>query len=377
MNRIAVAAAAVLLANIVNIDRTFEVPAAAQDRVANIVAEAKKALGGDTLAGVKSVRAEGPFRRSMGPRDMEGTLSLTVMRPDKLRRSEEMSMGGMVGGPTVERVSGFNGAEAWDDIQNRGGMGGGMQMVIRGGPGDPARGGPGGPGVPLTEAQIAEQRARRMRIELQRWSVALFADSSQPFTDAGVAESPDGKADVLETKDEAGRAVRLFIDQASHLPLMVQYLEIRPRVMISGGPGGPGGRPGGGPAGPGSGAPGGAGAPGSGGSGGAGAAGTAAAPGVSPAPGASGAPGAPGTPAAPGGLTEEQVRERVEEMRRQGPPQPSQFAMHLGDYKNVNGVMLPHKIDISIEGQPNEEWTIETFKVNPSIKADEFNKPKE
>ena len=60
---------------------------------------------------------------------MEGTLSLVLVRPDKLRRSEEMSMGGMVGGPTVERVSAFNGTDAWDDIQNRGGMGGGMQMV--------------------------------------------------------------------------------------------------------------------------------------------------------------------------------------------------------------------------------------------------------
>ena len=63
-------------------------------------------------------------------------------------------------------------------------------------------------------------------------------------------------------------------------------------------------------------------------------------------------------------------------MRKQGPPQPSQFAMHLGDYKKVDGIMLPHKIDISIDGQPNEEWTIEKFKVNPSVKADEFNKPK-
>ena len=37
---------------------------------------------------------------------------------------------------------------------------------------------------------------------------------------------------------------------------------------------------------------------------------------------------------------------------------------------------LPHKIDISIEGQPNEEWTIERYKLNPSIKADDFVKPR-
>ena len=269
-------------------------------------------------------------------------------------------MGGMVGGPTVERVSAFDGTTAWDDIQNRGGMGGGMQMVIRG------PGGPGGPGGPLTEEQINEQRTRRMKMELQRWTVALFADSSQPFTDGGVAESPDGKADVLETKDEAGRAVRLFIDQNTHLPLMVQYMEIRPRIMMTGGRG-PGGRRGGPSGGPGS--PGTPGAPPPPG----------AEPGAAAAPGAgAGGRAGGGRPTGPDGqpLTEEQINARIEEMRKQGPPQPSQFAMHLSDYQQVDGLMLPHKIDISIDGQPNEEWTIEKFKVNPSVKADEFTKPK-
>jgi hypothetical protein len=50
--------------------------------------------------------------------------------------------------------------------------------------------------------------------------------------------------------------------------------------------------------------------------------------------------------------------------------------MHLSDYKKVDGVLLPHKVDISIDGEPNEEWTIEKFRVNPSIKADDFTKPK-
>lgn len=172
-----------------------------------------------------------------------------------------------------------------------------------------------------------------MKAELQRWTVALFADSAQPFTDAGVAESPDGKADVLETRDEAGRAVRLFIDQESHLPLMVQYQEVRPRFMMTGGPGGRGGR--------GAGAGAGAGEP------------------------------------APPRPSEEEMRQRVEEMRKQGPPPPSAFAMHLSEDKKVDGVMLPHKVAISIEGQPNEEWTIEKFKVNPSVKADAFAKPKQ
>lgn len=168
-----------------------------------------------------------------------------------------------------------------------------------------------------------------MKMELQRWTVALFAESAQPFTYAGVAESPEGKADILETKDEAGRAVRLFVDQSTHLPLMVQH-------------------------------------------------------GDSPARDDDGRPGRSWWTARPGCRS----RRRPASLRRgdeaahgrdaqAGPPQPSQFAMHLGDYKKVDGVMLPHKIGISIEGQPNEEWTIEKFRVNPSVKDSEFEKPKQ
>ena len=74
--------------------------------------------------------------------------------------------------------------------------------------------------------------------------------------------------------------------------------------------------------------------------------------------------------------SEAEMQQRLEEMRKQGPPPPSTFAMHLSDYKQVSGVMLPHKVDVSIEGEPNEEWTIEKFKVNPSLKANEFEKPR-
>ena len=37
---------------------------------------------------------------------MEGTVIVTLARPDKMHRVEEMAMGGMVGGPTIERTIG-------------------------------------------------------------------------------------------------------------------------------------------------------------------------------------------------------------------------------------------------------------------------------
>lgn len=328
MRALVTTVAALMLASTIQVDRISILPLAAQDRVAGVLAAAKKALGGEEkVAGLKGLTAEGPFRRSMGGRDMEGVMTLTVVRPDKMRRVEEIAMGGTVGGPMIERTSVLAGTTAWDDTANRGGMGGGMRMEIRG-PGD----GPGPAGAPrLTEEQLNEARVRRARVQLQRWLAALVTEGPQAWTDAGTAESPEGKADILEAKEETGRVLRLFIDQATHLPLMVQYQDPKPMVMINGGPGGPGG-PGRGPGGAGRGGPGG-----------------------------------------PPRMSPEEMQKRMEEMRK-NPPALGTYAMHLGDYKKVDGLMLPHKIDISLDGQPNEEWTVEKYKVNPTIKADTWEK---
>jgi hypothetical protein len=307
-------AAIVMIASLVQVE-----PIAGQDRVASIVSAARKALGGeDKVAAIKTLTAEGPYRRSMGGRDMEGTVALTIERPDKMKRVEDMQMGGMVGGPSIERTSVLAGTTAWDDTQNRGGMGGGMRIMIAEGP----RGGPGGAAGPTPE-QMNEARVRRMRVSLQRLTAALLADAGTPWVDAGIAESPDGKADILETKEETGRTLRLFIDQQTHLPLMVQYQDPKPMVMINGGPGGRG-------------------------------------------------PGGPGGPGGPP-PTQEEVQRRVAEMQSR-PPQMGTYEMHLSDYKKVDGVMLPHKIDTSLDGEPNEEWTIEKYKVNPQVKPDTWEK---
>jgi hypothetical protein len=193
---------------------------------------------------------------------------------------------------------------------------------------------------------------------LQRLSAALLADAGTAWVDAGIAESPDGKADILETKEETGRALRLFIDQSTHLPLMIQYQDPKPMVMIQGGPrpGGPGG-PGRGPGGPGGAAAGGTIEKGSGSGGGGGI--------ERKAEAMAGQDGARPTP--------EEMQKRLDEMRST-PPQLGTFAMHLSDYRKVDGIMLPHKIETELDGQPNEEWTIEKYKVNPQIKADIWEK---
>ena len=46
--------------------------------------------------------------------------------------------------------------------------------------------------------------------------------------------------------------------------------------------------------------------------------------------------------------------------------------MFLDDYKAVDGVLLPHHITRSVDGQPSEEIVFKTIKVNPSFKTDTF-----
>jgi hypothetical protein len=299
---------------VLGLDRFAPSPLAAVDQSADVLQQARAALGGDgTLSSVNALSLEGPFRREMGPRQMEGTVVLTLALPDRMHRSEEMSL---PGGASVERISVLAGDAAWDDVQNRGGMGGGMIMTQFRGPG----------GQQMDPHAMEQARVRRMKAELQRWRLALFAAADEPLTHAGVAESPDGKADVFEIKDDRGQPLRLFIDQRTHLPLMLSFQEVRPRMMMRGAPGGPGGRGQGGP----------------------------------------GAPGAGGQRPDP-----EEIRRRIE---AEGPPKPSAINLYLGEYQSVDGIMLPHRITQSVDGKPSEEWTIEKVKVNPAVKAEMFEK---
>jgi hypothetical protein len=300
--------------------------AAQQDKAAGIVQEMRAALGGGKLESMKTLSLEGPFQRDGGMRQMGGTAALTLQFPDRMYRSEETEF---PGGMSMERISALNATTAWEDVKQRGGMGGGMQIVMAG---------PGG--RELSPEQLDEARLRRFRTEMMRYLMAFGGGTSLQPTWVAVAEAPEGKADVLEAKNENGATVRIFVDQQTHLPLMLQYTEVRPRMMFGG--------------------------PGRGGRGG---------PGGGEGRGARG--GEAGGPP-PEGRGEQGVRPSPEEMRRRieqmPPPAPSNITLFLGDYKKVDGVMIPHRLTQSADGKPFEEWTIEKVKVNPSLKADFFEK---
>jgi hypothetical protein len=268
-------------------------------RAASVLADARKALGGDEkIRGVKTLQASGDMRRSMGEMQMEGELELLIEAPDKLRRNESI---GVPGGAMMLRTEVLNGADVWDDSSQRGGMGGHMTMMMR------------GPGGNMDEASMKDMRRRMRRADLSRFLAALLLTSDTPMTHAGVAEAPDGKADMLEIKPADAPAMRLFVDQQTHMPLMLTWQGPQPRIMVR--------RAQGGPANP------------------------------------------------------DQVAREAQAPRENAEPLPeATYELRFEDYRKVEGMQLPHQITRSVNGQPNEEWTVKTYKVNPAFKANTFTR---
>jgi hypothetical protein len=297
----------------------FAVNAFAQDATkgASLLAEARKALGGDEkLRAVKTLQVKGDFKRSAGQNTIEGEVELFVELPDKLRRTEDLSLPG--GGPSIIRTEVLNGTDTWEDN-----TGGGGQFIFRGPGGAFGRGGGGGLGrggggdaadgnqrgggrENVDSERLRQIQLRARQAELMRLALALLLTSNDPVTWVGTAQSPDGTADVLEVKPAEGPAIRVFLDTMSHMPLMLTWQGAGPQIFT---------RRGGG-------------------------------------------------------------RGQAQGDQPAAPPRPQQatLRMTLGEYKAVNGIKLPHLITRGVNDQTNEEWTVSSYRVNPSFKADTFTK---
>jgi len=325
--------------------------AADDNQAAELLVAARVALGGEKVDAVKALTATGDFRRMLGDREMTGETTIELMPPDKLKRTDDM---GFAGGPSFSRVVALNAGEFWEDSTNRGGGGFMARAAGAGAPGGPG----GGNGQAPTEedrARFRQMQQRRLEGDLRRYLLIWLMRTDAPVSYVGTAEAADGKADVLEVKPEGVPPMRLFLDQQSHLPLMLSYKGTLPRFFTQRrGPNNSGAPPAGGPP---------AGGP----------------PAEGPPPTGGAAPNSPGPsgpntgpqiggqpPAAP---SQEEIRRRMTE-----PPQEVTFEVRLADYKKVDGVMLPHTITQSVDGKATEEWTISQYKVNPKMKPDTFVK---
>ena len=299
------------------------ITAQGSDKAEEVLAAARKAIGGPAL---KTFSAEAEVTRNLGQMQMNSEVELLIEMPDKYLRSDAAT-----GGPlNFSTRSGFNGNRPF---VSAGSTPGGGQMVIRMGPGGPM---PTEKLTPEQQAEVNRMALRSARHDVARLTLGWFGTAhpavKAQYTYAGEAESADGKADVVDVKGEDGFAARLFIDQTTHLPLMLTYQGPKRMVMTS--------RPGG--------------------------------ERVVTSAGAS-----TGTQRSRPATDEDRKRladdaQKQIDAMRSAPPTLVEYRIYFGDWSEVDGIKFPLKIQRASDGTPEEEWTITKVKVNPRIDPKKF-----
>ena len=174
---------------------------------AQVLAAVRQALGGDArLTAVKSFVANGRTQQVRGENLVPIEFEISCELPDKYARRDEIPA--QESGPTT---IGFVGDEL-------------IQLPVPAAP--VARAGAPAP----APAQLdAARRARAVAVkqDFARLTLGMFAASFSgyplTFAYAGLAEAPQGKADVLDVKGPANFAMKYFVSRDTHLPIMVSW----------------------------------------------------------------------------------------------------------------------------------------------------------
>jgi hypothetical protein len=272
---------------------------------AAILATARAALGGARLSEITTFVATGRTRQVRGDNLVPIEFEISCVLPDRYIRRDEIPA--QENGPTM---TGFTASG----------------LIESPSPAAPPMrsGAPPPPGPDLDAARNA--RLADLREDVARLMLGLFAGafSSVPVTFRllGLAEAPQGQADVIEVAGPGNFSARLFVDRTTHLPLMVSW-QAAPRGAARGVL-----RPG----------PAGTTIPG-------------VPPGPLPAPGISPPPGAPGPGSAALG---------------------GENRLYFADYRDVDGVKWPFRIRRAIGADTIEETTIDRYRLNVRIDPKKF-----
>jgi hypothetical protein len=306
--------------------------------VTRVLSELRQALGGaEKLLSVKTLSAEGTITRSLP----DGTARANAVEfafelPDKYVKKDVV---GIINGAAMSRTSGFNG-DVLIEIMDAPPQLGGGHVFVR-----PGTAGPMPGGAPISSEQVQQARVAALQSskrEFTRLMLGMLGSGSQAypveFSYAGLAESPDGKANVLEVRHTDGLVLKMFIDASSHLPLMLSWMDKEPLAMapmtITSG----GGR----------------GTVMTGGSGGT--------------QTVRGSGGTMSQEEIDRMMREQQERVKEAEARRK----VVEYRMFYADYKAVDGIKLPMRIQRMIAGQPVDEIGLERIKINPKLDAKTF-----
>lgn len=166
--------------------------------------------------------------------------------------------------------------------------------------------------------QDANAQVARLQSDMMRYLLAFLLTPPQgvsvSFSYGGEAEAPDGRADVLDVTGAHGFKVRLFIDKKTHMPLMFSYRDVVRRAK---------------------------------------------------------------TMKAAGGMGDVDKLVKSAQSGNPSAPRESDVELHLSDYRAEKGLLLPHSLSTSVDGQPYEEWEVKEVKLNPrELTAQKFEKGK-
>ncbi len=304
----------VLIGTTLNLGGQAPAPADAS----KILAAAREALGGESrLAAVKTLIATGRTRQVRGENLVPIEFEMLFEAPDKFVRKDEIPA--QESGPTSQ---GFNGEN----------------LLVEPPPPPPPPPPAGKPAGPPPEAAL-RGRVTTIKQDFARLALGLFATSYSAypltFTQVGIAEAPQGKADVLEAKGPGNFTVRFFLHSESHLPIMLSWSVPATNVVVTL-PGQP--------------------------------------PPATLPPGAITVEAPP--PPAASASKEEQDKYAMEvaALRKKtiASAKPIENRLYFSDHKEVDGIRLPFRIRRAIASQTIEETTFDRFRINTKIDPRRF-----
>jgi len=298
-----------------------------------IVADIRAALGGEEkLAALKTIAVEGQVSKVVNENTSAGSdFELAIELPGKYMKREVFAN---LGGMQLKRRVGFSGKDVIEEMDTPPSMGGNVHIMRAPGAGMVG-------GTPTTE-QLAAQKAQLLassRREFARLMVGFTGGTSPEFpvefVYGGQAEARDGKADILDVKGPDGFTARLFVDGKTHLPLMLTWMDKEPlSLMVTNDGRGGGMRTGGGG-------------------------------GVQVMSSAN-----------MGGSPEDLAKMREDMAARMAEAEAKrrvvEWRLFYGDYKVVDGVKMPTRIQRMTDGIATEEITLEKIRINGKIDPAKF-----
>src|SRR5258705_11059276 len=274
-----------------------------------ILKQARTAIGGEEqLQKIQSLKINGQYRRMLGDRQMGGDREVSIVLPNKYLVEDCFSPGGL--STAMINTRALNGEQAWN-----GSSGGGGGMVFR-------MGAPGG--QQATTEQMEVLRRRQYQAELTRYLMAILLTPPDLFPVeykyAGESDVDDAHAEVIDISGPDKFAIRVFFYKESHMPLLVSYRGIKPRIMTM------------------------------------------------------------SRSAAPNLKPEEAMKQAREDAEKKmaaessAKPEEVDLFIRLTDHKSLNGVLLPYKLTFLTESEVSEEFEISKYQLNPQFKSDRFEK---